>query len=191
MKHLLTATASALLLAASAHAAPETYTLDPTHTNIVWKANHLGFSNPSGKFVEATGQLVLDEAKPENSTVSVTIRPGSVLTGIPKFDEHLRSADFFESEKFPEAVFKSTKVDVTGEKTAKVYGELTLKGITKPVVLDVVLNQIAPNPMTGKKTAGFSATTTIKRSEFGITYAIPGVSDAVTIEIEVEGNVNG
>lgn len=190
MKRLLLSAVSALALAATAQAADH-YTIDPQHANVVWKANHLGFSNPSGKFAEVSGHFMLDEAKPANSTVVVTIKPGSVVTGIPKFDEHLKSADFFESAKFPEARFESTKVEVTGEKTAKVHGNLTLKGITKPVVLDVTLNKIGEHPMNQKKTAGFSATTTLKRSDFGIDYGIPAVSDEVQIELEVEGNVNG
>lgn len=192
MKHLLLSTTAALLFAASgAHAAPEQYTLDPYHTNITWKANHVGFSNPSGKFAEASGQFTLDEAKPENSSVTVTIKPGSVLTGIPKFDEHLKSADFFNTETYTEARFESTKVVKTGEKTAKVHGNLTLLGITKPVVLNVTLNKIGENPFSKQKTAGFSATAIIKRSEFGMNYGIPVVSDDVQIEIEVEGMIKG
>ena len=180
----------ALPCAFPAMAAEENYTLDPMHTNIVWFANHFGFSNPSGKFASVQGTLTLDEAKPENSKVSVTISTTSVLTGIEKLDAHLRSDAFFNVEKFPSATFVSDKVETTGKNTAKVYGNLTLHGITKPVVLDVTLNKIGEHPMTKKKTAGFSATTVLKRSDFGINYALPGVADDVKIAIESEANLS-
>jgi len=181
------AVASVLAFAAPAFAAAETYTLDPTHTNITWHANHLGFSNPSGKFATVEGTLILDEAAPQNSRVDVTVTPASIVTGIEKFDTHLRSADFFDVDKFPTATFVSDKVEVAADgRTAKVHGKLALHGVTKPVVLDVTLNKIAPNPMSNKKTAGFSATTTIKRSEFGMTYGVPNVSDDVKVSIEAE-----
>jgi len=171
-------------------AAPENYTLDPNHTNITWSANHFGFSNPSGKFTSVQGTLVLDEAKPENSKVNVTITLAGELSGVPKLDEHLKSDAFFDTAKFPSATFFSDKVVVTGQNTAKVYGSLTLHGVSKPVVLDVILNKIGDHPMLHKKTAGFSATTVIKRSDFGINYAIPNVSDDVKITIESEANLS-
>src|SRR4051812_48407510 len=102
--------ALALIVAAPAFAAPETYTLDPNHTNVYWHANHFGFSTPSGKFADVQGTLVLDEAAPANSKVNVTIAPGSIVTGIDKFNTHLKSADFFDAEKFPTATFVSDKV---------------------------------------------------------------------------------
>ncbi|MCD6034713.1 MAG: yceI 1 [Rickettsiales bacterium] len=175
------------LASSSAFAAPETYNFDPMHTNITWHANHFGFSNPSGKFAQSEGTLILDEEKPENSKVNVTIKPASVFTGIEKFDTHLKSKDFFDVEKFPSATFVSDKVEVTGKDAAKVHGTLTLLGIAKPTVLDVKLNKIGDN-MNKVKTAGFSATTVIKRSDFGMNYAIPGVSDDVKLDIEVEAN---
>lgn len=189
MKHSLygiLASTVIALSASSALAAPETYTFDPMHTNITWHANHFGFSNPSGKFIQSEGTLVLDEEKPENSKVNVTIKPASVLTGVEKLDTHLKSKDFFDVEKFPAATFVSDKVEVTGKDTAKVYGTLTLLGVAKPAVLDVKLNKIGENPMDKAKTAGFSATTTVKRSEFGINYGLPGVSDDVKVDIEIE-----
>jgi polyisoprenoid-binding protein YceI len=170
-------------------AAEEKYTLDPTHTNITWSANHFGFSNPSGKFSKVEGTLTLDEAKPEASKVNVTITPASVITGVEKLDEHLRTDAFFDVAKFPTATFVSDKVDVTGKGTAKITGNLTLHGVSKPVVLDVTLNKIGENPISKKKTAGFSASTTILRSDFGINYALPGVSDEVKIKIEAEVNL--
>lgn len=185
-KNLFTAFALLASVSSPAFAAPEVYTLDPTHTNVVWHAGHLGFSTPSGKFADVKGTVTLDEEKPEQSSLDVTISTPSVLTGIPKFDEHLKSKDFFSAEQFPSAVFKSDKV-VPGEgQTAQVHGTLTLLGVSKPLILDVKLNKIGPNPFNQKKTAGFSATTIIKRSDFGMVYGLPNVADEVKITIEAE-----
>ncbi len=188
IKQIVLTSAIYIPLSLSAHAA-ETYNLDPSHTNITWHANHFGFSNPSGKFAKTEGVLTLDEAKPANSKVEVTISTASIVTGIDKFDEHLKSDDFFKVVKFPEAKFVSQKVDLKGRDAAKVTGNLTLLGVTKPITLDVKLNKIGENPINKKKTAGFSASTTIKRSDFGINYALPGVSDEVKIDIESEANL--
>lgn len=189
MTHQLTKTvfsAAMILLASPALAVPETYVFDPAHTSITWHANHFGFSNPSGKFVKSEGSLVLDEEKPEDSKINVTVHPGSLVTGIEKFDTHLKSKDFLNVEQFSTATFVSDKVEITGKDTAKVHGTLTLLGVSKPIVLDVKLNKIGEGPMDKIKTAGFSATTTIKRSEFGINYGVPGVSDDVKVDIEME-----
>lgn len=169
--------------------AADTYTLDPFHTNLYWKANHFGFSNPSGKFATVTGTVTLDEEHPAASVVDVTVNTGSVVTGIDLFNEHLRGANFFQSEKFPTAKFVSTKVDVTGKDIATVTGDLTLLGITKSVTLNVTLNKIGENPISKLKTAGFTATGVVKRSEFGINYALPGVSDDVQLTIDAEANI--
>jgi polyisoprenoid-binding protein YceI len=170
----------------SAARAAEKFTFDQNHTNIVWHANHFGFSNPSGRFGVTEGILVLDEAAPEKSTVNVTIDVAGLNTGIPKFDEHLKSADFLDTAKFPTATFKSTKVDVTGKDTANVTGDLTLHGVTKPVTLEMKLNKLDANPMNNKKTAGFSGKIVLKRSEYGNSQYVPNVSDDITIGIEAE-----
>lgn len=171
----------------SAHAA-DNYTLDPHHTSVIWSATHFGYSAPHGIFSNIEGKLVLDEKTPANSTVNVTIPTGMVATGIAKFDEHLKSKDFFNVAEHPKATFVSKKVEKTGDKTAKVTGDLTILGVTKPATLDVTFNHKGPHPMNQKETVGFSATTTIKRSEFGINYAIPGVSDEVKLQIEAEAS---
>lgn len=191
-KHTLTLlTATALLLGgySAAQASPEAYSFDPTHTNIVWKAEHFGFSKPSGRFGIKDGIVYLDEENPANSSVEVTIDVNNLVTGIEKFDAHLKSSDFLDVENFPTATFKSTSVEVTGEKTALVTGDFTLHGVTKPVVLDMTLNKIDVNPISEKKTAGFSGTITIKRSDFGISLYVPNVSDEVEISIEAEAAV--
>lgn len=177
--------AAATIFTAPALAA-DTYTFDPTHTSVIWSAGHMGKSNPHGIFANIEGTLVLDEAKPENSRIDVKIPTGMIATGIAKFDEHLKSKDFFNVAEFPDAKFVSTKVEKTGEKTAKVTGNLTLLNFTKPVTLDVTFNGKGPNPMSGKEVVGFSASGVIKRSEFGIEYGVPHVPDEVKIQIEAE-----
>lgn len=172
-----------------AHAAAETYAFDPHHANINWNANHFGFSNPSGHFNVSKGTLILDEAKPANSKVDVEIDVAGLTTGIPEFDKHLKSADFLDTDKYPTATFKSTKVAVTGKDTAKVTGDFTLHGVTKPVTLEMKLNKLDASPMTQKKTAGFSGGIVLKRSEFGIDKYVPNISDEVTIRIEAEANL--
>jgi polyisoprenoid-binding protein YceI len=171
----------------AAHAA-DSYKFDPNHTSVIWRASHFGHSSPHGIFSNIEGDLTLDEKNPEASSMKVTVPVAKLATGIAKFDEHLKSKDFFNAEKFPTATFVSTKVEKTGDKTAKVTGDLTLLGVTKPVTLDVTLNQIAPNPMNKKQTAGFTATGTIKRSDFGMNFGVPNVSDEIPLTIEAEAN---
>lgn len=165
--------------------AAETYTFDPGHSYVLWHINHFGFSNPSGKWF-ANGTLILDETKPENSQVKVTIDVAKMDTGIPKLDEHLKSKDFFDVEQYPTATFVSNKVKMTGKDSAKVFGILTLHGVSKPVVLDVKLNKLGMSPISNKTTAGFTATTKLKRSDFGIKAYLPGLGDEVNIDIETE-----
>lgn len=186
LKKIALLSTALVALSSNAFAAPITYVFENNHTSINWSANHFGFSNPSGKFVDVQGSVILDEESPNNSSVKATIKTASIVTGIDKFTEHLKSADFFNVSKFPSATFVSDKVEIKATNKAKVYGQLTLLGVTKPVILDVVLNKIGENPMNKIITAGFSATTILKRSEFGINYAIPGVSDEVELKIEVE-----
>lgn len=171
-----------------AQAAAQTYKLDSDHSYVLWHISHFGFSNPSGKWL-ADGTLVLDEAKPQNSTVNVTIHTADVSTGIKELDKHLKGPLFFDVTKYPTATFISDKVTTTGNHTAKVHGILTVRGISKPVTLDVVLNKLGVNPITDKKTAGFSAHTTLNRSDFGINTLLPGLGDEVKIDIESEANL--
>ena len=196
MKSLLARTliASAIFLPFSSVAlaekatAPETFTLDPGHTYVLWHINHFGFSNPSGKWL-ANGTLILDETHPQNSKVDVTIQTDSIDTGIPKLDEHLKSKAFFDVDKYPTATFVSDKVTLAGKNQAKVHGMLTIHGVTKPVILDVTLNKVGVNPITSKKTAGFTAKGKIKRSDFDMTTLLPGLGDDVRLDIEAEGEV--
>ena len=168
------------------HAA-ETYILDPSHTYILWHIKHFDFSTQAGKWY-ASGTLVLDKDKPENSNLKTSINLADVITGIPELDKHLKGKDFFDVEKFPTATFVSNKIVLTSKNTAKVYGMLNLHGISKFVTLNVTLTKAGIHPITQKMTAGFSAKTTIKRSDFGIKSYIPGLSDNVVIDIEAEAS---
>lgn len=176
----------AMLTAVPAVAAPQTFTFDVPHTQVYFRVNHLGFSNTHGTFKEFAGQVVLDQDAPEASKVSFKIDAASLDTDYAKRDEHLRSKDFFDVAKHPDITFTSTKVEKTGDKTAKVTGDLTLLGVTKPVVLDVTLNQMAVSPINNKLTAGFTALTTIKRTEFGMMTYAPALGDDISIVIDAE-----
>lgn len=184
---LFAASALALAFAAAPSFAADTYKLDPNHTAVVFEYLHGGFSHMTGKFMNADGSVTLDQDNPANSSVQVTFAIDGVNTGVPGLDAHLKSPDFFDAAKFPTATFKSTHVDVIpaadgGKPTqAKVTGDLTIHGVTKSEVLDVTLNKLDDS---GK--AGFSATTTIKRSDFGVDKFVPMVSDDIQISVETE-----
>lgn len=169
-----------------ASAATEKFELDKPHTQIIFSVNHLGFSTSYGKFVDYAGEINLDQQEPKNSNVDVTIQTASLDMGDEKWDTHLKSADFFDVEKYPTMTFKSTNVDVTGDKTANVTGDLTLHGVTKPVTLAVTYNGTGKHPMMDRQETGFEATGKIKRSDFGMGYGIPAVGDDVNIIISVE-----
>lgn len=180
---------SALALFASAPAfAATTYTLDPNHTAVTFQYTHFGFSHPTGKFMSAKGAVTLDNDAPANSHVEVTIDINAINTGVAALDTHLKSPDFFDAAKFPTATFNSTKVEQISDTEAKVTGDLTIHGVTKPVTLDVKLNQQGANPFSKKPEAGFTATTSILRSDFGITTLVPMVSDQIDLYIEAEAN---
>lgn len=176
----------ALIILPLSASAADTYKFDPNHINITWSANHFGFSSPSGKFAESEGVVILDQASPNRSQVDITIQTDSILTGIEKFDTYLKGPNFLDVKRFPTAKFVSTKVSLRNSNIAKVDGNLTLLGITKPITLDVRLNKIGTNPFNQKQTAGFTAKATINRADFGMTFASPGVSDTVKIDIEAE-----
>jgi polyisoprenoid-binding protein YceI len=186
-KRLILATALAAA-GTAAFAAPVTYQMDPAHTDVIAQWSHFGFSNPSMHFGQADGVLVYDADNVAASSVQVTLPLSSMNSFTAKFDEHLRSADFFDAAKFPSASFKSTKVEAAGEGKLKVAGELTIKGITKPVVLDVTLNKVGENMMK-QPTIGFDAVTTIKRTDFDVGMYAPAVSDEVQIRITTEASV--
>ena len=184
---LMSSIAVALLLAAgSAVATPVRYDLDPNHTRIDFSWTHFGFSHPMGRFDKFEGDFQFDPADPTHSSVTVTIPVSSIDTGVAKLDAHLQGADFFDVAKYPTATFRSTRVERAGEHGLKVTGDLTLHGVTRPVVLDVVVNKVGPHPMGGRAAAGFDATATIRRSDFGISNYVPNVSDEITLSISTE-----
>jgi polyisoprenoid-binding protein YceI len=180
----------ALVFAAGAAiASPVQYDMDANHTRVDFSWTHFGFSHPMGRFDKFEGDFRFDPADPTKSTVSVTIPIDSIDTGVAKLDAHLKSPDFFDTARYPTATFKSTRVEANGEHGLKVTGDLTLHGVTRPVVFDVVVNRIGPHPMGGRAAAGFDATTTIKRSDFGISNYVPNVSDEIAISISTEAMI--
>ena len=161
-----------------------TYTVDSAHTQVMWRVNHLGFNDYFGLFGNATGSLTIDPAKPEAASVEIQIPIASTATNSADLTAHLMKPEFFDAAKFAAATFKSTSVAVTGTE-AKISGNLTIKGVTKPVVLDAAFSGAGAGPMNKKDTIGFHATTKIRRSDFGISYGIPFVPDEVPLEISV------
>ncbi|MBD9526728.1 MULTISPECIES: YceI family protein [Paracoccus] len=176
-----------LLGATAAYAEPVAYDFDPSHSQVVFEYGHMGFSNSTGIINGVTGKLMLDAENPANSSVEATIPLAGLKTVSPELDKHLFGADFFNADQGAAvATFKSTKVELDGEKEAKVTGDFTLNGVTKPVTLEVELNQVAAHPMSGKEVAGFDGETTIKRSEFNLGKFAPAVEDEVEISITIE-----
>ena len=188
MNRITRLTAALLVSAAAASpalAAPQTYVVDSTHTFPSFSYSHFGMSIQMSKFDKTTGTVTLDkEAK--TGAVEVTIDMKSVSTGYAAFDEHIQGEDFLDTAKYPTATFKSTKVSFDGDKPATIDGELTIKGVTKPVTLKVNHFATMPHPMLKKDACGANATATIKRSEFNAGKYAPHVGDDVTISIAIE-----
>ncbi|MEJ1098363.1 MULTISPECIES: YceI family protein [unclassified Pseudoxanthomonas] len=181
--------AALLAFAGSVFAAPVTYKIDPNHTDVLAQWSHFGFSNPSAHFGKADGTIVYDAENVSASSVQVTLPLSGLNSFVADFDAHLRSGDFFDAEKFPAATFKSTKVESAGKGKLKVTGNLTIKDITKPVVLDVTLNKAGEQPMAKRAAIGFDATATVSRTAFGVGKYVPNVSDEVKLRITTEALV--
>ena len=188
------AAVAAALAASPALAEPELYTLDPSHSQIVFSWDHLGFSRTTGMFSGFEGEIMFDEADPANSSVSVSMPVIEMFTGWEERDTHFMSPDFFNAvaDASPEGdpanlvTFESTGIEVTGENTALITGDLTMNGTTEEVVLDATLNNQGMHPMAQRPWLGFAATTTVNRSDFGVGAFAPAVSDEVEIEIAIE-----
>lgn len=174
----------AAMMMVSTNGMAASYSIDPTHTYPNFTINHLGFSTMHGRFGKTSGKLTMDKAKGTGS-VDIVIDVASVDTGFKKRDDHLRSPDFFNAVEFPQITFKSTKVTFNG-KGATVVGDLTMKGVTKSVTLAVASINCGVHPFSKKDVCGFDATAKLKRSDFGIKYALPAVGDEVNLTIEVE-----
>lgn len=161
-----------------------TYKADSGHTQILFSVNHLGFSVYHGLFGDATGTLTIDPAKPSTAKVEMEIPMSGITTTSADLTKHLKSADFFDAEKFPTAKFQSTSVTASGT-SATIVGNLTIKGVTKPVTMQAKFTGAGKGPMSQLETIGFEATTSISRSAFGVSYGIPFVPDEVPLQITV------
>jgi polyisoprenoid-binding protein YceI len=178
--------ALALAIIAGRAAAEDTYAIDPVHSQPIFEVRHMGFSLQRGSFGKATGKVTLDRAAKKGS-VEVTIDTASIKTIDPRLDTHVKSEDFFNVAKYPTMTFKSTNFTFEGDRVVGMDGELTLLGVTKPVTLKVANDVCGEHPMNKKPMCGAEATTTIKRSEWGMKYGIPkAVSDEVKLTIPIE-----
>ncbi|WP_333591176.1 YceI family protein [Brevundimonas sp.] len=175
-------------IAATAQAAgPVAYRIDPTHAQARVSWNHMGLSRPGATFETIEGVIRIDTADPTRSSVSVTIPVSGADTGVPALDAMFQGADFFDAARHPNITFQSRAVRFTGlGNRFQVEGDLTVRGVTRPVVLDAVLNGSGVHPMTGAPAVGFSASTTLKRSDFGLGVALPVVGDEIDVQITVE-----
>lgn len=186
--------ASGALTAVAQEAAPAetvaipagTYVLDPAHGKITWSVSHLGFSTYTGQFAGVTATMELDPSSPETSALEAEIDVNSVGTLNAALDNHLKTPDFFDVGNFPAASFTATSVELTDADSAIVAGELTLRGVTKPVSFTADFNKAGVNPLDNKFSLGFDGYATIQRSEFGVSYGVPMISDEVQLHLEVE-----
>lgn len=165
---------------------PGVYKSDAGHAYITFSYDHQGYSRPWLRWRSWTGDLNWNPSEPGQSTITAVIDVASVDSGVDKFDEHLKSADFFDAAAHPQITFKSTGVTIDGPATAKVTGDLTIKGVTKPVTLDVKINRAADDDFAKGYKLGFSGKTAVKRSDFGVDKYAPFVGDDVEIVVEAE-----
>jgi polyisoprenoid-binding protein YceI len=186
---LAIALATPALLPTTARAAPQAFEIDPEHFSIGFRANHIGYGDVLGMFLKAEGGFTYDAETDAISDLRIAIAADSVFTNHDRRDRHLRGSDFLNAGEFPEIVFTGTGAEKTGENTGLIHGELELLGVTRPVTVEVTLNKAADYPFGHKKyTLGISADTTVKRSEFGMTYAVEGglVGDSIDLFFEFE-----
>lgn len=184
MKKLIALTIAATISSA-AFAASETYVIDGNHTKPRFEYSHFGYSNQTSRFDTATGKITIDRVA-KTGSVDVVIDAKSVDTGYPLFNGHIQGEDFFDTAKYPTITFKSDKMKFDGDKLVAVEGNLTIKGITKPVTLTVTSFMCMPHPMAKKDACGANATALVKRSDFNMAKHTPYVGDEVTLSIPVE-----
>ncbi len=182
----------ACLLPLTVSAAPVTYVMDPLHSFPNFSVNHLGMSTIHGRFDKMTGTITLDQAA-KTGSLEAKIASASISTGDAKRadgtrarDEHLRSADFFNSAEFPDVVFKSTKFNFKGDEVESVDGTLTMLGVSKPVKLNVTSFKCAPHPFSKKPMCGADAQTSFKRTDWGMKFGVPGIADDVKLNLNIE-----
>jgi len=166
------------------------YKLDPTHASVSWSLSHVGLSNYTARFDDITGVLNFNSAAPEQSSVNIRIDPQSVNTGLEKFDQELASSsNFFDAGQYPDIRFVSTSVTTTGENTGLITGNLTLKGVTKPIILTTIFNGAGKSFGNPGKTLGFSASGKFLRSDYNMGHLVAfGIGDEVSLRIETEFN---
>ncbi|WP_299882268.1 YceI family protein [uncultured Sulfitobacter sp.] len=186
MKTIMFATALTMGLGATAATAAEKFVLDASHSQVVFNYNHLGFSTTYGMFSGFEGEIMFDEANPAASSVTVSMPVMSMFTGWEQREGHFMSDDFFGAAEGDLVTFTSTSIEVTGDDTALITGDLSMNDVTKSVVLDAKLNKVGDHPMAGKPWMGFDATTTLMRSDFNVGAFAPAVSDEVQVTISVE-----
>lgn len=175
----------AAVLAAALPAFAQTYTVDARHTFPQYEVKHFGMSTQRGMFNKTTGKITLDRAA-KKGTADIAIDLNSIVTGEPKLTDHLKNEDFFNVTKNPTATFKSSDFRFQGDKLTAVAGDLTLNGVTKPVTLNVEAYNCGDHPMNKKPMCGADLTATIKRTDFGVKYAVPAVGDDVKLNIAIE-----
>lgn len=184
MNKTLIAIALAGTLSTSAFAA-DSYTVDARHTFPSFEVSHMGFSIQRGRFNKTTGKITLDAAA-RSGSIDVTIDAASIDTGLADLEKHLQGEDFFDVAKYPTIAFTSKALQFDGDRLVGADGDFTMHGVTRPVSLKIDQFRCAPHPMNKKPTCGANATTSIKRSDFGISKYVPGVGDEVKIAIQVE-----
>ncbi len=183
------ALAAAFALVSGSALAAGPYVIDPNHTQVEFTYSHFGFSHITGRFDKVEGDFLFDAKDPTKSSIQVNIPIASISTGVKDLDDDLRTNAFFDADQFPTATFQSSTVTSSGKDKLAVSGDLTIHGVTKPVTLDVTINRTGMHPMAGRAAAGFDATATIKRSDFGIAKYTPNVSDEVQLHITMEAMV--
>ena len=183
--HKLALVAALSAFSATAFAAPETFNIDPNHTFPRFEYSHLGYSYQEHRFDKTSGKIVFDKAA-KTGSVDVTIDAKSVNTGYAVFNGHIQGEDFFDTASYPTISFKSTKVKFDGDMPVAIDGNLTIKGVTKPVTLTVTSFHAMPHPMLKKDAIGANAWTMVKRSEFNAGKYAPNVGDDVRIDIAIE-----
>ena len=165
------------------------YDIDPAHTHVAFKINHLGFADTMGQFGNVTGSFNFDAENISNSSVEVSVEVATIDSNHDKRDEHLQGDDFFKASEFPSITFVSTGIESTGDDTATMTGNVTMLGVTRSVTLDVTFRNAGPHPFNAEVfRTGWSATTVINRGDFGMAYGLPLIGEEVQLQIQVEGS---
>ena len=174
----------------AAYSAPVTYTFDTVHSRVTFYVNHLGFSNSVGEFKLADGTFSFDNDNWANSKVTVKLPVQSLELGTTEWNGHIQGKDWLDLSQYPDITFQSTKVEKTDASHGKLSGNLTIRGVTKPITLNLTLNKVGEHFLRKTQAAGFTATGTVKRSEFGIVAYAGAIGEDVDLRIEVESYVD-